>query len=277
MSSSAQPDAPVRRRRWQFSLLWLLGAVAVVAVGLWAFRSFVVRPWRDNAIRELAEAVRQCDRTGIDAAIVKINRLDAREQAAAEIAPLFEDLNWTIRSHAAHAIASLDAVAVPELIHVIERQVAAEGTEVRDLANLAAYALCVQTSGAVRRLCDVAQKHANGSVRATLIMTLSVRYPDDSPNSPLRAWEGMGFDLALPAPLHWHAAEPLVRATLLAALSDVDPSVRRAAAGAFGGVRPDDSEVWEALTRALRDEDLSVRLAAASALAAIDQGRAAFA
>jgi HEAT repeat protein len=282
MSSATQFEEPLRRRRWQFSLLWLFGAVAVVGAGLSAFNLFVMRPWRDSAVRELVEATRQCDQTRIEAAVAKVHRLRAGEQAAAQVAPLLKGTDWTVKSHAAHALAMLGAVAVPELIRQVERQVAVEDALFHDLA---AYGRCLQAPDAIRQVCDAAQNHPDGAVRATLIDALAMRYfrnPADSPVPHMEA-EALGsLDSAAAsrAESAFEAAARILRQTFLASLTDVDPRVRESAAGALGSFRagdPTDAEVWSELAHALEDDDFSVRFAAASALAAIDRGRAGFA
>jgi HEAT repeat protein len=259
--------------------------VAVVGAGLSAVNLFVMRPSRAGAVRELVDAVEQCDQPRLDTAIAKVKRLGASEQAAAEVGPLLHGTDWTICSYAAHALANLDQAAAPELIRVIERQVTREGEQIRNLTDLATYVLCLQTPGALRRLCEAARNHADGRVRGTLISTLAVRYPPDASGSPfpdLEMWARSGLDSAatLRAQSAFKDAAPTLRETFLAALADVDPNVRASAAGALGQFRvndPHDLEVWTELTHALKDDDFSVRIAATLALAAIDQGRAPFA
>jgi HEAT repeat protein len=268
MSSVAQSDQPLRRR-WQFSLLRLFGAVAVIGAGLAAFNLFVVRSWRDDAVRELVDAVQRQDHAQIEAAVAEVRRLRAGDQAAAQVAPLLAGTDWTLKLHAAQAMAGLGAVAVPQLVHQVERQVAVERPLFHDLT---AYRRCVQTTEAISRLCKAAQNHPDGAVRAALIQLLSIGDAWRPADSPLGTAAGSGPDAAAasPAPSALEAAAPSLRETFLAALADVDPRVREAAARALSGScagSPSAADSWDALVEALKDEDLSVQIAAASALA----------
>ncbi len=279
MSASSQSDEPSRRRRWYFYLLWLLGAVAVIAIGLWAFRLFTLRPLRETAVQELVDAVRQEDEQRIPAATGKVKLLRADREAAEDLVPLLDDGKWSICLTAAGALGDLGDEAIPALVGSVEGKTAAGSVRDHDLVL---WARSSRHPRAVTHLCDILGSHADGAVRRTLIETLATRCPPEEDEK----WRVVFADVKGDAQAASGSAGKLgvfgpaaagVQESLCLALADADPSVRAAAAEALARFRPGDAAVWIALKRAAADEDVSVRANAAYALAMIDSRRAAFA